>query len=71
MPELISTTQTCKAHATIQTAFRKRMRVRKLATYQFDFEHGQWWVTHKPSGAVWSVIDTSYGVDFELIEGGR
>lgn len=22
-----------------------------------DFEHGQWWITHVPSGAQWSVVD--------------
>jgi hypothetical protein len=22
-----------------------------------DFEHGQWWATYKPTGAVWSVVD--------------
>lgn len=24
---------------------------------QADFEHGQWWITHRPSGAQWSVVD--------------
>lgn len=24
---------------------------------QADFEHGQWWITVKPTGAQWSVVD--------------
>jgi hypothetical protein len=30
---------------------------RKRIDLQADFEHGQWWVTHRPSGAQWSVVD--------------
>lgn len=26
-----------------------------------DFEHGQWWITHRPSGAQWSVCDAEGG----------
>ncbi len=28
---------------------------------QIDFAHDQWWVTHKPSGAQWSVNDAEPG----------
>lgn len=40
-----------------------------------DFEHGQWWVTDKPSGAAWSVVDAEGrgaidGFDFERITQG-
>jgi len=35
---------------------------------QADFEHGQWWVTHVPSGAQWAVNDTNIGLfDFEQV----
>lgn len=35
-------------------------------TYQADFEHGQWWVTKRETGAQWSVVDcqTQAGVDY-------
>jgi predicted cupin superfamily sugar epimerase len=38
----------------------------KSCDLQADFEHGQWWVTFKPSGAQWSVVDcqTAAGVDY-------
>jgi hypothetical protein len=35
--------------------------------YQFNFEHGQWWVLHKPSGDMWSVVETATGIDFERV----
>lgn len=36
------------------------------------YEHGQWWLRHKMSGAEWSVTDatgpgTSHGYGFELV----
>lgn len=42
---------------------------------QYDFEHGQWWVTYKPSGAQWSVVDCQTGggedyFDFEQVSDG-
>lgn len=47
----------------------------KRRTLQADFEHGQWWITHAPSGAQWSVCDaqTAAGVayfDFEQVSQG-
>lgn len=36
--------------------------------YQFDFEHGQWYVTEKPTGRSWSVNDDegvfAFGIGF-------
>ena len=37
---------------------------------QVDFEHGQWFVTNVETGAQWSVIDTSGGLDFEQVSDG-
>jgi len=37
---------------------------------QIDFEHGQWFITHLPTGAQWSVNDSSDGFDFEQISEG-
>ncbi len=39
---------------------------------QADFEHGQWWITHLPSGAQWSVCDanTPSGFCFEQVSMG-
>ena len=32
------------------------------------FEHGQWWIEHRPSGAQWAVNDTNIGLfDFEQV----
>jgi hypothetical protein len=41
-----------------------------------DFEHGQWWVTHRLSGAQWSVVDAEggravLGLDFERVTEGE
>ena len=41
-----------------------------------DFEHGQWWITHKKSGAQWSVVDAEggpavNGFDFEQVTEGE
>ena len=46
--------------------------------YQADFEHGQWWVTDRRTGAQWSVVDcrTAEGpsgvdyLDFEQVTQG-
>ena len=39
--------------------------------YNSDFEHGQWWITDKRSGAQWSVNDASVegreGFSFEMV----
>ena len=39
---------------------------------QADYEHGQWWITHVPSGAQWSVHDCSGPAvfDFERVSDG-
>lgn len=41
-----------------------------------DFEHGHWWVTDKPTGAQWSVVDAKGGCaidgfDFERVSQGE
>lgn len=42
---------------------------RNLRAY---FEHGQWWITHTPSGAQWAVNDTLIGLfDFEQVSPGE
>jgi hypothetical protein len=38
--------------------FRGIYRPRDLGAF---FEHGQWWLEHKPSGAQWSVADCTPG----------
>jgi hypothetical protein len=40
-----------------------------------DFEHGQWWVTNRQTGAQWSAHDASgpgtfHGFDFEQVTQG-
>jgi hypothetical protein len=48
----------------------------KVEELQVDFEHGQWWVTNRPTGAQWSAVDadgpeTWDGFGFEQVpEGG-
>jgi hypothetical protein len=41
-----------------------------------DFEHGQWWITARDTGAQWSVVDASGGrsvdgFDFEEVTEGE
>ena len=38
---------------------------------QVDFEHGQRWVTSLPTGAQWSVVETSSGIEFEQVSEGE
>lgn len=49
----------------------KEVRASQLSV---DFEHGQWWVTHRPTGAQWAVndavIDGRESWDFEQISEG-
>jgi hypothetical protein len=42
---------------------------RSYVEFSAVFEHGQWWITHLPSGAQWSVCDASgpNGFDFEQV----
>jgi len=37
---------------------------------QVDWEHGQWWVTNRYTGAQWSVVETTRGLDFEQVTQG-
>lgn len=44
--------------------------------YHCVFEHGQFWITHRPSGKQWSVedaegVNTFYGFDFEVVTEGE
>lgn len=50
----------------MSAAYRARGLGRAL---QFDYEHGQWWVTNIMTGAQWSVVDanTPSGLDFEMV----
>ena len=39
---------------------------------QADFEHGQWWISSRSTGAQWSVVDAEggpavNGFDFEMV----
>lgn len=63
---LQSETNTRAVERRIRGEARAILRKRDLQT---DFEHGQWWVTHRPSGAQWSVVDTNFGFDFEQVTG--
>jgi hypothetical protein len=38
---------------------------------QVDWEHDQWWVTNRMTGAQWSVVETSRGLDFEQVTEGE
>lgn len=65
-------TDTKAMYLRVLRAGRKSLHRHKL---QADFEHGQWWITHLPSGAVWSVVDAEGGpaidgFDFEQITEG-
>ncbi len=56
--------------AQVLRAARFKLRKRNL---QADFEHGQWWITHVPSGDQWSVCDelSQYGFCFEQVAEGE
>ncbi len=41
-----------------------------IGDLQTDFEHGQWWVTNRRTGAQWSACDTDRGFDFEQVTKG-
>ena len=46
------------------------------ATYSTFFEHGQWWVENRDTGAQWSVVDAEGGssvdgFDFERVTEGE
>jgi hypothetical protein len=42
----------------ILRAARAILRRRNLSAF---FEHGQWWIEHRPTGAQWSVVDAEGG----------
>jgi hypothetical protein len=63
-----------KNTATIERVIRSAALAAKLGPakdLQTDFEHGQWWVTNRASGAQWSVCDTNTGFDFECVTRGE
>ena len=65
---LVSTDDSAKALKRISAvAWQKRSRLgTKL---QFDFAHGQWWVTNLRTGTQWSVYDVyPDDVDFDFVE---
>jgi hypothetical protein len=76
MAKLISETNTKKVEEKIRNAFSLK------TTYGYFppdtdlfFEHGQWWITHLPTGRTWSVVDAEPGVghtglDFEEVSEG-
>jgi len=45
---------TARMQARVLKSARANLRKRKLSTF---FEHGQWWVEHRTTGAQWSVCD--------------
>jgi hypothetical protein len=56
-----------------ETAIEKAFKAvaRKGERYQFDYEHGQWWVTELGTGAMWGVYDTHPGeFSFEVVARG-
>jgi hypothetical protein len=57
----------------VLTAAHKSLKLRNLSA---SFEHGQWWVEHRPTGAQWSVVDAEggpavNGFDFEQVTEGE
>jgi hypothetical protein len=59
-------------------AFFKQKQVKRTdrGSYDYVFEHGQLWILHLPTGAIWSVVDAEggpsvNGFDFEVIEHGE
>lgn len=48
------------------------LRGRRSDSLSVDFEHGQWWVTNRRSGAQWSANDAEgpgsfYSFSFEMV----
>ncbi len=56
-------TNTRAVEVQIFKAIKKQLcnRARSYPEFSTFFEHGQWWVEHRPSGAQWSVCDCSVG----------
>ena len=73
MAKLVSTTNTPTAARRIWRAFEARVGGHNNP--QVVFEHGQWWVTCPPCGAMWATVDIrndldELDVDFEELETG-
>lgn len=65
-------TNTPAMEAQVLKAARAILRRRNLSAF---FEHGQWWIEHRPSGAQWSVCDAEgpsapHGFDLEQVTQG-
>ena len=59
----------------VEAAFRASTYCKPGEQYQFDFEHGQWWVSELGTGRQWSVVDAEGGpavdgFDFEQVSRG-
>lgn len=65
-------TNTTKMEARVRRAARIDLKI-PPAELQTNFEHGQWWITHKTTGAQWSVCDanTNTGFTFEQVTEGE
>lgn len=84
MPKLLSTINTQRVEGSIRRALREwlhdprtlgaHLRL-KFNDLDIAFEHGQWWVTSRESGAAWSVVDAypgyGLGFDFERVAEGE
>lgn len=67
---LITSQNTTRARLRVQAAVHTARGMGR--PLQFDYEHGQWWVTNVRTGAQWSAVDATPGVkgtgiDFEQI----
>lgn len=65
MSRLITSTNAKRALNKIKRAAKLARLGRKL---QFDYEHGQWWVTDTIAGATWSCVDAYPGIDYSGID---
>ena len=66
-------TQTVAMERRVYHAARTMLGTRR--SLRADFEHGQWWITDRTTGAQWSVIDAEGaqsvdGFDFERVTEG-
>lgn len=59
---------------TVERAIRRAAQAQLIGygRIQADFEHGQWWLTDRDSGAQWSVCDdnSEWGFCFEQVSQG-
>ena len=57
-----------RSERAIVKAWRGSRLYKRREKYQYDFEHGQWWVTELGTGSQWSVADGAEGTfDFEQV----